>query len=101
MSLPLYKSDNQSLTLLQTAWASLLNPVLDNSANNSILLKSVKVVTGSNTINHLLGKKLTGWKIVRQRSASSVYDNQDDNPKPELTLVLVSTNDVVLDIEVF
>ncbi len=101
MSLPIFKSEDQSLTLLQTNWSSQINPVIDNAPNKSLVLKNIKLVTGSNNINTTLGRTLQGWKIVRQRSAGTVYDNQDNNPKPNLTLLLISNADIVIDLEVF
>lgn len=87
--------------LLQSKWASILNPLIATPANNSSILSAVKLTTGSNTINHKLGKNLTGWSVIRQRSAASIYDNQDSNQMPNLTLVLVSDADVSVDLEVF
>jgi hypothetical protein len=101
LSLGLYKSDDQSFTLLQTNWSAQLNPLLAAPSNNSIILKNVSLTTGSNTINTTLGRTLQGWVIVRQRAAASIHDNQDNNPNPTLTLVLISSANVVCDIEVF
>lgn len=56
---------------------------------------------GTNTINHLLGRTLQGYRIIRQRAAASIHDEQDDNQMPQLTLVLVSTASVVIDLEIF
>lgn len=101
MSLPIFQTKDKDLMLLQTKWVSQLNPLLSNPANQSSILQNVVLGTGINTINHLLGKKLQGWKIVRQRAAASLYDLQDSNPSPQLTLILVSTAPVVIDLEVF
>ena len=90
-----------SLPMMQVKWASILNPLLGNPANNASILKNVSLKTGSNTVNTLLGRPLQGWSIVRQRSAASIYDNQDSNQSPELTLILVSSADVSVDIMVF
>lgn len=91
--LPWHDADNK--------WASILNPIVGNPANNSLILKNQSLVTGANVINHKLGRKLQGWKLVRIRSAANIYDNQDFNQMPQLTLYLVSDADVVVDIEVF
>lgn len=101
MSLPIYKDDNKNLMLLQNAWSSTLDPVINRVTNQANILKNISLVSGTNTINHLLGRKLQGWSIVRQRSAASIYDNQDANQMPALTLVLVSSANVVVDLEVF
>lgn len=84
-----------------TLWASQLDPILASPQNNSSILKSVPLISGSNVVNHLLGKNLQGWKLVRQRAAATIYDAQDSNQTPALTLVLVSSAPVVVDIEVF
>lgn len=86
---------------MQTSWAKALNPLLSTPSNKAVLLKSVSLVSGSNTINHTLGRTLQGWKIVRQRAAGSFFDTQDSNPMPELTLLLTSSATVVVDLEVF
>lgn len=93
----------QRLTLTQTQsqWASQLDPIIANPTTNPGILKSISLATGSNAVNHLLGRNLQGWKIIRQRAAASIYDTQDSNPTPQLTLVLVSTAPVVIDLEVF
>jgi hypothetical protein len=68
---------------------------------NGTILSSIALTTGNNTVNHKLGKKLTGWFIVRQRSSATIYDNQDSNKAPTQTLILVSSADVTVDIYVF
>lgn len=87
--------------IAQDRWAAQLEPMLANPSNNSLILKKVALINGTTTINHLLGRKLQGWKIVRQRAAASIYDVQDSNQTPELTLKLVSNAAVTVDIEVF
>lgn len=101
MSLAQFQSDDQIFQLMQNSWATQLNPLLANPALKSIILKNVLLVTGSNTINHKLGRKLQGWKIVRQRAAASLYDDQDANQQPALTLILVANTPVSVDIECF
>lgn len=101
MALPVFKSDDQSLTLLQSAWGSQLNPVLGNPLVNGTLLRNVALASGSNTVNHKLGRKLQGWVITRQRSSGSVYDTQDSNQHPDLTLTLQASAAMVVDLYVF
>jgi hypothetical protein len=87
--------------IAQDRWASILNPLIKNPSNNRSLLKNVKLVTGSNVINHGLGQPLQGWNPVRIRASATFYDTQDSNPTPDLTLVLVSSANVTIDLEVF
>lgn len=85
----------------QDLWATTLNPVIDSPLNNSILLKNISLTTGNNTVNHKLGRKLTGWFITRRRATGNVYDTQDANQMPQLTLQLVSSAPIVVDLVVF
>lgn len=101
MALPTFQSNDRVFQMLQTQWASQLNPVLAKPQLQSSILKNVSLVIGDNVINHLLGRPLQGWKLVRQRAAASIYDLQDSNQTPNLTLVLNSSAAAVVDIEVF
>lgn len=82
-------------------WAAIIEPVTSNPANNSLILKNITLINGSNVVNHLLGRPLQGWQIVRLRALATIYDTQDTNQMPQLTLNLVSNAAVVADIMVF
>lgn len=86
---------------MESAWASAIEPFLNNPANNSLILSNISLVAGSNTINHRLGRRLVGWKTTRVRSNVTLFDTQDSNQTPQLTLVLVASAPAVVDIEVF
>jgi hypothetical protein len=101
VSLPIFQTSSKDLSLLQTNWAQQLNPIIEKPTNQSNILKSVSLTTGTNVINHLLGRTLQGWKIVRQRALATIYDNQDNNQSPQITLFLVSSANVSIDLEVF
>lgn len=90
-----------TLPLMQTKWASILNPVIANPSANSLILPNISLISGSNVVNHSLGRKLTGWRLVRVRAAVTIYDTQDSNPMPSLTLLLTSNAPVMVDLEVF
>jgi hypothetical protein len=78
-----------------------VNPVAAIPLNSGNLLQQVSLLSGSNSVNHKLGRALIGWFLVRQRAAASVYDTQDTNPTPTLTLNIVASTDCVVDIYVF
>jgi hypothetical protein len=101
MQLPIFKDPNNNLVMMQNKWKSILDPIIALPQNDSNILKNVSLSKGTNTINHKLGQTLQGWKVVRQRASASIYDNQDSNTMPALTLILVSSDPVVVDIEVF
>ncbi len=87
--------------LLQTNWAALLDPLLGRRQNQSNILPDVELISGTTVVNHRLGRKLQGYKIVLQDAAAAIFDNQSTNQTPELTLVLVSDAVVTVSIEVF
>lgn len=96
-----FQNDDQAFQLMQNSWSSQINPIINRAQNQSNILKKIALINGTTVVNHLLGKNLNGWKIVRQRASASIYDAQDTNQTPNLTLVLISSAAVVVDIEVF
>lgn len=97
--MPLPKKQNWDLA--QTTWASQLDPLIKNPLNSASRLQNVSLAAGSNTINHLLGRPLQGWYTTRVRASATIYDTQDSNIMPNLTLVLVASAPVVIDLVVF
>lgn len=100
-SLPIFYTDNQDLSLLQTKWASILNPVIKNPTNQANILNNIKLINGTTVVNHLLGRNLQGWKVILQNAKASIYDAQSTNQTPELTLILISDALVTVSLEVF
>lgn len=99
--LPYLQSDSPILNLIQTKWRSILNLFLSNPSLQSSILTGVKLSSGPNTINHLLGRKLVGWRIIGINQSASIYDAQATNPTPNLTLVLNASAPVQVNLEVF
>ena len=113
MALPLQQTSIQPLSLMQTTWKSQLDPVLANPLIQGTLLQNVPLLSGFNAVNHKLGQKLTGYFIRKRQfsisgtpTAYDIYDTQDTNSMPQLTLQLTctegtSSNPVYVDIWVF
>lgn len=106
MPLPKFQAIGQMVSpkdfsLLQTTWAALLDPILRRRQNASNILSDVDLVIGTNTVNHLLGRKLQGWKVIRQDAKAALYDAQVGNDTPDLTLLLISDAVVTVSLEVF
>jgi len=87
--------------MMQTKWKALIDPFLSRLSLNSVLLQSVSLINGTTVVNHTLGRKLTGWRVVGIDAAATIYDQQASNPQPDLTLVLVSNAVAVVSLEVF
>lgn len=85
----------------RTRWKAILDVLLSNQSLNSLILSNVSIANGTTVINHTLGRPLLGWRVVRLSGAATIYDNQDQNQTPGLTLVLVSDADVTVSLEVF
>lgn len=101
MALPIFKSAVPEMSLMQTSWSSSINPIIDLPISAGLILPSITLASGDNSVNHKLGRKLQGWFIVRQRASATVYDKQDSNQHPELTLTLTASGAVVVDLFVF
>lgn len=98
MSLPIFHSDSKDLSLLQTGWAQQLDPVVNNPANQSIIIPNVKLINGATVVNHLLGRQMQGWAIVDITSAATVYRSKPFN---NLTLTLTSNAATTVSLMVF
>lgn len=94
-------TSDRVINQIQDNITKVVNPLTNIPLNSGNLLTSVSLVSGLNTVNHKLGRALVGWFIVRQRAAASVYDTQDTNLTPTLTLNLSSSANVIVDLFVF
>jgi len=100
--LPIFQSADQIFTLMQTKWASLINPLLNSPESKGFILKDIAIASGANIIDHRLGRPLQGWQVVRMQGAfAELYDTQATNPRPNLTLNLTSNAATVIDLKVF
>lgn len=81
--------------MLQTAWSSMLNPVLGNPITSGRLVEDVALVNGTTVVNHKLGRALQGWIIVNINGIANIYSPASNN----LTLTLVS--DAVVNVSLY
>jgi len=98
MSLPIYQDPIRNLMLLQTNWASQLNPVITNSLVNGILLQNIALKTGANVINHLLSRQMRGWILTDIDAAATVYRSAPMNTQ---TLTLTASAPANVNLWVF
>lgn len=96
--LPSFQSNDRIFQMLQTRWASILNPVLSNPVTNPILLTNITLSTGANVINHTLGKMQQGWIITDINAAVTVYRSATFNDK---TLTLTSSGNATINLLVY
>lgn len=98
MQLPKILSEDQSLQLMQTKWASILNPLLAQPLSSMNILPSITLVTGDNVVNHLLARKMQGWFITDINAAATIYRNAPLNAE---TITLNSSANCVINLAVF
>lgn len=94
MSLP----QKLSLDLMQTTWATELNPIIAFPPNQGILLKNIELINGITVVNHRLGRQQQGYVITDQNGAASIYRSANFNT---LTLSLTSNAAVTVALWVF
>lgn len=99
--LPIYFSQSREMSAMQTAWASMLNPMIENPITQGLFLPNVELSMGANSIDHRLGHKVRGWIVVRKRSAADIYDMEASNTMPTLKLNLNASAAVSVDLYVF
>ncbi len=99
--LPSFNTSDRILAMLQDQWASQINPVLANPLVQGRLISNISLVTGSNTINTLLGRKLQGYIVVMKSANVTIYDTQATNPMPDKTLQLVASGPAAISLWCF
>src|SRR5271169_771999 len=100
MALPKFQTTDRSLSLLQTNWASSLDPVLSNPLIQGLALKNVSLVPGANTFNHLLARKQQGYFITDQQGIADIY-HPATSPFNSQTLTLVCNANVLVSLWVY
>lgn len=99
--LPIFITSDRSFVQMQNQWSAQLQPILNNALSSGLLLQNVLLTPGDNAVNHKLDRRLVGWFITRKRNAAVIFDKQDSNSFPSLTLVLNSDIDTMVDLYVF
>lgn len=101
MALPLFKDSSQPFQLLQLKWSSILNPLIAQPLSQALILPHLIIMTGSNIINHRLGRVLQGYLVILNQENATFYDDQENNQMPDLTLNLISSADTIISLMVF
>lgn len=84
--------------LLQSQWATSLNPLLRNPLVNGLLLDNIPLVMGDNVVNTLLSRKQRGWMIVDQDAVADIYRSAPFNSQ---TLTLNSSAPCTVSLWIF
>lgn len=96
------QTTDKDVNKLQENIGLVLEPVLQSSIIDGVLLRNLALSSSSTTlIEHKLGRKPLGWVLVRKRAQSDVWDTQDSNELQSSTLALNCSSDVTVDLWVF
>lgn len=94
--------NGRTLNLLQDNVAQAFGQLLGKDPLDVTLLTNVVLGAGQNVVAHKLGRRLLGWLVVRTHGGyPQIYDVQDTNPSPNLTLLLQSATKITVDLLVF
>lgn len=84
---------------LQNNTANSFGPLISKPQNDNSIISNVTLLPGViNTINHGLGSTLQTWGTARKRGPANIWDVQDQNKSPNLTLLLMTDIEVVVDL---
>jgi hypothetical protein len=88
-------------TKMQDYVSNALIPLVRNPLLGGLLLKGVQLSSGTNFVNHRLGRPLQGWVLTRKKANVTVWDDQDNNTNVSTTLKLETSGAITVDIYVF
>ncbi len=78
--LPSYQSNIPEFNYLQSAWATQINPLIGNRLLNGLILRQVALQSGSNKIEHRLGRSPIGWLIIDSDANETAYRSAPFDP---------------------
>lgn len=95
-------SDIQELNQIQDRISDVFTAISSSDIINGVLLKSIFLSTGEeNLIAHKLGRKPKGYIVIRKRSQSEIWDEQDSVQMPNKYLDLRCSANVLIDLWIF
>jgi hypothetical protein len=73
VNLALYQTNDKSLSLMQSAWRAILNPIIAIPMLSGLQLSDIKLVSGVNVINTLLSRMQQGWFVTDIDAAITLF----------------------------
>ena len=80
MQLPLFKSTDNVISLLQTKWKSIIDPYLSVPMSQGLQIKNI-VISNGTAINvpHGLARMQQGWKLTDINGSGFIYKSAPFN----------------------
>lgn len=90
------------INTLQDNIENSITPLVDKTQNDSQVLTNINLIQGQNNIiNHTLARSLIGYYIILKSAQADIWDTQQNNLSPDLTLWLSTSSDVLVNLIVF
>lgn len=97
-ALPLVQTTDRNVNQLQQNIKQVIGPIISNPITSGALLTDISIVSGTNVINHGLGRMMQGWIISDVNSVVTLFRSQPLNDK---TLTLTSNGTSTISLYVF
>jgi hypothetical protein len=91
--------NSRTVNQIQDHIVQALGPLLNLPLSTSNFLEDLDLTTGSNSINHGLGRILRGWLVANRNAVVDLYE--EPSPFPKKTLVLNASTDAMISLIVF
>ena len=96
------RSKNEDLNRVQDNIEKQYNQVVDKEVLDGHILQNVTLVPNKvNLVQHKLGRQIEGWIVIRKRADARIWDVQDCNVNKQISIALIVTSEVEVDLWVF
>ncbi len=96
------RTQSPAIEYFQSSTNAVFADIVNREILDGILLRDIPLLTGqTNLVNHKLQRKAVGYIVVRNNANSVVYDSQDTNDHPNLSLALLCSADTTVSLWVF
>lgn len=92
---------DKDLRLVQDSVDKVFNVLLEKDILDGRLIKNIGLSSTPVSIDHKLGREVSGWILVRNSADARVWDDQASNTLPSTSLILVASAITVVSIWVF
>jgi hypothetical protein len=94
-------SGDRNISQLQSNVEQAVSDVIKAPILNGRLLEDVELTSAPTRIEHKLGRKPSGYIIVKRNADAQVYDSLASEESPALFLPLISSANVTVSIWIF
>lgn len=97
-TLAFFQTSDKDLSLMQTNWRSVLNPVIAIPILAGVQLTNIALIDGVTVINTTLQRMMQGWILTDINASAIIYRSKPFN---NLTLTLTSSAACIVNLWVY